>query len=162
MIPSGKEVKNGRGRLNEKSVMLIRDFWECGSWNPLKCPRSTLGREWLLWEWLVQNRPCKSQGEWGRQPGRGGGSGFAWYVWLACQLSLWAAERVGVQRARGSVPPPWFPGEAGMEQWVSPRGIFFSDTREKKINDLLRKCTRAGPVCTLRPTVWPAGWRTAP
>ena len=60
------------------------------------------------------------------------------------------------------MPPPWFPGEAGMEQWVSPRGIFFSDTREKKINDLLRKCTRAGPVFTPRPTVWPAGWRTAP
>ena len=67
-----------------------------------------------------------------------------------------------VGRARGSVPPPWLPGEAGLGQWVSPRGIFFSDTRGKKINDLLRKRMRAGPVCTPRPAVRPAGWRTAP
>lgn len=32
-----------------------------------------------------------------------------------------------------------------MEQWVSPRGIFFSDTREKKINNLLRKMPESRP-----------------
>ena len=51
----------------------------------------------------------------------------------------------GGRQGRGSVPLPWFPGEAGMEQWVSPRGIFFSDTREKKINNLLRKMPEIRP-----------------